>query len=52
MKKKDIIKLVVIWLVFLVIFVLILFVQLKDRIQIPFGSDTLTRLVDIYEVKK
>ena len=52
MKKKDIIKLVVICLIFLVVFVLILFVQLKDRIWIPYESNTLTRLVDIYEVKK
>lgn len=52
MKKKDIIKLVVICLAFLVVFVLILFIQLKDRIWIPYESDTLTRLVDIYGVKK
>lgn len=52
MKKKDVIKLIVICLVFLVGFVLILFFQLKDRIQTPYESDDLTRLVDIYEVKK
>ena len=52
MKKKDIIKLVVICLVFLILFVTVMFVLLKDRVQTPYESDTLTRLVDIYEVKK
>lgn len=52
MKKKDIIKLVVICLVFLILFVTVMFVLLKDRVQIPYESDNLTRLVDIYEVKK
>ena len=52
MKKKDVIKLILICLVFLIVFVLILFVQLKDRFQTPYESDDLTRLVDIYEVKK
>ena len=52
MKKKDIIKLVVICLVFLILFVTVMFVLLKDRVQTPYESDNLTRLVDIYEVKK
>ena len=52
MKKKDVIKLILICLVFLIVFVVILFVQLKDRVQTPYESDDLTRLVDIYEVKK
>lgn len=52
MKKKDVIKLIVICLVFLVMFVSVLFIQLKDRVQTPYESDALTRLVDIYEVKQ
>lgn len=52
MKKKDVIKLIVICLVFLVMFVSVLFIQLKDRLQTPYESDALTRLVDIYEVKQ
>ena len=52
MKKKDIIKLITICLIFLILFVLILFIQLKDRIQIPFESDTLSRLAELSEFKK
>lgn len=52
MKKKDIIKLVVICLAFLILFVGAMFILLKDRVQIPYESGKLTRLVDIYEVKK
>lgn len=52
MKKKDIIRLIIICFVLLILFVLGLFIVLKDRVQIPFQSDKLSRLADVREFKK